>query len=218
MTAHGPLGAGDGAWVKASSSRGCSGHTTPTPGKAPSFSPQPERSGEATARKPGAGLSGYDGAPGNFEGGNACTVPADADRTLTALCSRPAPQLAHSGARGKLRFECFQVISLYVPIRNIHRVLNVRRVPGAMRGLCLVSLHPNMFLTDRGEGRLRCMRCRGLPSGHTAALRSDAKTVWSPSPFLFVAPCGLHVLRDPSINQGAAIYSLQVDLAPCSLL
>lgn len=61
-------GAGDGAWVKASSSRGCSGHTTPTPGKAPSFSPQPERSGEATARKPGAGLSGYDGAPGNFEG------------------------------------------------------------------------------------------------------------------------------------------------------
>lgn len=107
---------------------------------------------------------------------------APSPRTLTALCSRPAPQLAHSGARGKLRFERFQVISLYVPTRNTRRVLNVRCVPSAMRGLCLVSLHPNMILTDR-EGRLRCMRCRGLPSGHTAALRLDAKTVWSPSPF-----------------------------------
>lgn len=207
-------GAGDGAWVKASSSRGCSGHTTPTPGKTPSFSPQPERSGEATARKPGAGLSGYDGAPGNFEGRERTHRPP---RTLTVLCSRPAPQLAHSGARGKLRFERFQVISLYVPTRNTRCVLNVRCVPSAMRGLCLVSLHPNMILTDR-EGRLRCMQCRGLPSGHTAALRSDAKTVWSPSPFLFGALCGLHVLPDLSINQGAAIYSLQVDLAPCSLL
>lgn len=52
--------------------------------------------------------------------------------------------------------------------------------------------------------------------GSTAVGRQDCLV--SKPLLLFVAPCGLHVLPDLSINQGAAIYSLQVDLAPCSLL
>lgn len=52
--------------------------------------------------------------------------------------------------------------------------------------------------------------------GSTAVGRQDCLV--SKPLLLFVGPCGLHVLPDLSINQGAAIYSLRVDLAPCSLL
>lgn len=86
-------GAGDGAWVKASSSRGCSGHTTPTPGKAPSPSrpnlrgqerPQPESQEQVSV--------GTTGPLGISKGGNARTVPADADRAELATCPAARPQ------------------------------------------------------------------------------------------------------------------------------
>lgn len=68
------------------------------------------------------------------------------------LCQLPAPQLTHSGAWGKLHFECFQIISLYFTTNNIYHLLNVCRVLGTMHGLCpIVSLHPNVFLIYRGE-------------------------------------------------------------------